>query len=80
MICHQNKCIFVHIPKTGGTSVEDLIWKNKASRTTAHLWRGLVDAYNNKYQTGGLQHLLARHIRSEVGSEVFSGYFNNNPR
>jgi hypothetical protein len=36
---------------------------------------GFVDNYNNKYQSGGLQHLCARHIRSEVGELVFSDYF-----
>lgn len=36
---------------------------------------GFVDKYHNKYQTGGLQHLLAHQVRSEVGPEVFSAYF-----
>lgn len=34
-----------------------------------------VDQYHNKYQTGGLQHLLARYIRQEVGSGTFDSYF-----
>ncbi len=36
---------------------------------------GFVDKYHNKYQTGGLQHLLAKQIRSEVGPEVFAAYY-----
>lgn len=66
MISHTRRCIFVHIPKTGGTSVENLIWP--MPRTANDLWMGFRDNYHNKYQTGGLQHLLATQIRSEVGS------------
>ena len=36
---------------------------------------GFVDRFHNKYQTGGLQHLLARQIRQEVGRERFESYF-----
>lgn len=36
---------------------------------------GFVDQYHNKYQTGGLQHLLARQIRAEVGADIFSSYY-----
>ena len=73
MISHDHRCIFVHIPKTGGTSVEDVIWPGP--RTTDDLWMGFIDRYHNKYQTGGLQHLLATQIRTEVGTEVFSRYY-----
>ena len=73
MISHTHRCIFVHIPKTGGTSVEDVIWPNE--RTEADLWMGLVRPGYNRHQTGGLQHLLARQIRSDVGPAVFDAYF-----
>ena len=35
---------------------------------------GFVTRFENKYQTGGLQHLLAWQVREEVGCEVFNDY------
>lgn len=73
MISHKHRCIFVHIPRTGGSSVENLIWGR--DRSEADLWMGFISEYHNKYQTGGLQHLRAIQIRQEVGPEVFQEYF-----
>lgn len=76
MISHTLRCIFIHIPKTGGTSVENIVWPPaQKQRSAQDLWMGFVDRYHNKYQTGGLQHLLARHILQETGSEIFNSYF-----
>jgi hypothetical protein len=75
MISHVHRCIFVHIPKTGGTSIENIVWPRPEQRTSGDLWMGFIDKYHNKYQTGGLQHLLARHIRTEIGTARFEGYF-----
>lgn len=36
---------------------------------------GFISEYHNKYQTGGLQHLLAAQVRQEVGAETFGSYF-----
>ncbi len=73
MISHRHRCIFVHIPRTGGTSIENVIWPGE--RTEAELWMGFTGPYENRYQTGGLQHLLARQIREVVGPEIFASYF-----
>lgn len=74
MISHKHKCILVHIPKTGGTSIEKIIWPNVRNRKGL-LWMGFKDKYHNKYQTGGMQHLLASQIKQEVGGDIFDSYF-----
>ncbi|MGK7962050.1 sulfotransferase family 2 domain-containing protein [Crocosphaera sp.] len=75
MISHKKSCIFIHIPKTGGTSIEKMIWPEKEDKTEANLWKGFIDGYHNKYQTGGLQHLLASQVKQEVGDDIFNQYF-----
>ena len=52
-----------------------MIWPSPERRSVDDLWMGFVDKYHNKYQTGGLQHLLAKQIRTEVGSVTFDSYF-----
>ncbi len=75
MISYDYQCIFIHIPKNGGSSIEDMLWPTSLERTEKTLWMGLIDRYRNKYQTGGLQHLLANQIRQEVGQENFDRFF-----
>ena len=54
--------------------MEEVLWA-PSERTVANLWMGFTSPSHNPYQTGGLQHLLARHIRENVGSQVFNSYF-----
>ncbi|MGX9354895.1 sulfotransferase family 2 domain-containing protein [Roseobacteraceae bacterium S113] len=68
MICRDRKLIFVHIPKAGGSSVEDMLWPEP--RVESDLWHGV-----NPYQTGGLQHLTAQQIRQEVGDALFESCY-----
>lgn len=67
--------MFVHVPKCGGTSIEDAIWPDRGARTAADLWAGQGPDDANKYQADGLQHLKAWQIREEVGADVFRDYF-----
>jgi hypothetical protein len=67
------RCVFVHIPKCGGSSIEAVLWPGR--RSEAELWMGFVDEFRNNHQTGGLQHLHAAQIRAEVGEHRFDAYF-----
>jgi hypothetical protein len=73
MISHAHRCIFVHIPRTGGTSIEDVIWPTP--RSVDDLWMGFISTFQNPYHSGGLQHLPAQKIRTLIGAETFDTYF-----
>lgn len=73
MISHERKLIFVHIPKTAGGSIEDVIWPGE--RSESELWDGFIEPFRNRFQTGGLQHLCAYQIRAIVGPATFESYY-----
>ena len=75
MISYELKCIFIHIPKCGGMSIERTLWPRPEDRKEANLYGGFISKYLNKYQTGGLQHLLASQVREEVGMNVFETFY-----
>jgi len=75
MISYELKCIFIHIPKCGGSSIERTLWPRPEDRNEANLYWGFISKYRNKYQTGGLQHLLASQVREEVGATIFETFY-----
>jgi Sulfotransferase family len=77
MISHQHKCIFIHIPKTAGQSIEhifldllDLKWETRAP---------LLLRFNDRPELGppSLAHLKARdYVRCRyLSQELFDEYF-----
>lgn len=66
--CHERKIIFVHIPKTAGSSIENAL---------GLLRSGHENGYGYKVIDGrqvALQHLLPDGIRKIIGEEAFSRY------
>lgn len=77
LVSHTHRAIFVHIPKTAGTSIT--VWIDPAL-----CWNDLViggtefgervqDAYRERF--GLSKHMLARRIRQVVGEALWSDYF-----
>ncbi|MBD1141279.1 sulfotransferase family 2 domain-containing protein [Pelagibacterales bacterium SAG-MED39] len=89
MIFFKQKIIFVHVPRCGGTSIEQNLWKKEfgeffsfKNSDEKHLLQGFVDKYTNKYQSDGLQHLTTKNITKIYPKEMesfFSFAFVRNP-
>lgn len=81
MIFFKKKLIFVHIPRCGGTSIEQNLWRNEFNNGFSfndndekHLLQGFIDEYRNKYQYDGLQHLIFDNIKKVYPNEI-SNFF-----
>lgn len=74
MIDYKTRTIFVHIPKCGGTSIENALFAED-EKTERNLFSLKGHPKHDFYEQGGLQHLSALKIREIVGKEVFEKCF-----
>ena len=65
--CKNNKLIFIHIPKTGGTTIEKFFNLRKKIN-------GYGDA-SGDFKGKSLQHLIGLDIRKILGEKVFNNFF-----
>ena len=74
-VSHQHRCIFVHIPKCAGTSIEAALGMHGE---LDHV--GLRPNYNQTLNEetlfgAGAQHYCLNQIRERIGEEAYAGYF-----
>jgi hypothetical protein len=85
LISHEHKFIFVHVPRTGGTSVEKSLglavgisdWKLQNGTPQQHLTSDDLTAtsFVATSTVRGMKHATAREIRAHVGEDIWSTYF-----
>lgn len=81
MIFFKQKVIFIHLPRCGGTSIEQNLWRKEFGRyfsfnetNEKNLLQGFIDKYSNQYQSDGLQHLTANNIKKIYPKEYKQFY------
>lgn len=79
MVSHKHKCIFVHIPKTAGMSVENAFLQSLNLKFYKGQAPSLILSYNSNYDLGppSLAHLTAEEYvkHSFISQELFNEYF-----
>lgn len=74
-INHQLKTIFIHIPKTAGTSIEFSLGMHGKNKNIG-IKRYINQDLDTEHLFGGkLQHMDVRRFRKIVGREIFDRYF-----
>lgn len=81
-INHDLKCIFIHIPRTGGSTIEKLLDMENLDEkgfSNIHdekrLFGRIQDGTEDNYLSTHLQHLTAHEIKQRVGEEIWNNYF-----
>lgn len=64
VVCHNKKCIFVHIPKTAGTSIEQFIKENGKNQVI------FFGVQNNR----ALHHYTALELKKSI-PQIFNKYY-----
>lgn len=74
-VSHSRRCIFVHIPKCAGTSIEFVLGMHGPLSDVGlrPYWQQRLDP-DTLFGAGG-QHFTARRLRDELGPETWSAYF-----
>lgn len=63
IVSHEYKCIFVHIPRTSGTSIENTLFnKDVECNLDPNYW-------------GKIKHFKASQVREYVGEDIWNDYF-----
>ncbi|MEO0469432.1 MAG: sulfotransferase family 2 domain-containing protein [Bacteroidota bacterium] len=75
ILSHKKQFIYIHLYKTGGTSIRRILEKHDASYNLIHRAKSLVT--KNPVLTSGKvhKHADAKTIRREIGPEIYDNYF-----
>lgn len=74
-ITRDGKCVFVHIPKTGGTSIDMAMGISTEGEANSKPNEVVMSGVYDERSLRSLQHLHAHEIRDRIGRERFADSF-----